>query len=305
MEYINCNLCGSDEHKLFREINDYRLVKCKRCGLVFRDPRPTQQEIHEQYSANYHIERLLRQKLGTEKGIEEEIKKNIGRSEEMLKYFSKETKLLDIGCSVGFFLASLKRYGWDATGIDISEWACEFARKKFGLNVFAGTIEEIQFNERFNVITMYHILEHLPRPLQSLKRVSELLADDGVLIIKGPNLGSFDRIWHGINWRGYSDRTHLYYFTLETYRMILEKAGFTVQKIIFQRWDPIAHLMEIRLGDGIRADHPPDATEKFRKRGRYNNLIFKRINKIRYIGAKLLNLKGRDLTIYAEKRDDL
>lgn len=88
-------------------------------------------------------------------------------------------KLLDIGCGVGFYIACLKRYGWDVKGIDISEWATEFARKKLELNVFTGTVEGNQFNEKFDIITMYHKLEHLPVPLRTLIKVSEILSDNG------------------------------------------------------------------------------------------------------------------------------
>ena len=305
MEYVNCNLCNSNEYKLFKEINGYRLVKCKQCGLVYLNPRLTQQEINKEYSAEYHIKRLLREEPKTKKEIEKEINKNIGRAEEIVKQFGNNGKLLDIGCGAGFFIAYLKRYGWDVTGVDISEWASKFAKEKLGLNVFTGSVEEIEFNDKFYVITMYHILEHLPDPLRTLKRILELLADDGVLVVKGPNLGSFDRIWHGKKWRRYDVPFHLYYFTPKTYGLILEKAGFSVQKMIFQYWDPIAHLMEIKIGDGIRADHPSDAIEKFRKSKAYNNLIFKGLNKVMYTVAKLLNLKDRDLTIYAKKRDNL
>jgi 2-polyprenyl-3-methyl-5-hydroxy-6-metoxy-1,4-benzoquinol methylase len=302
MNYVNCNLCNNNEYKLFKKIKGMQLVKCKQCGLVYLNPRPTQQEINEEYSAEYHIERLLGQEPKTEKEIEQEINKNIGRAEEIVKRFGNKGKLLDIGCGAAFFIACLKRYGWDVTGIDISEWASKFAGEKLGLNIFTGSVGEIQLKERFDVITMYHNLEHLPDPLKTLKRVSELLSDDGMLVVKGPNLASFDRIWHGNNWRGYSDKSHLYYFIPKTYQMMLEKAGFFVQKIIFQYWDPVAHLMEIRLEDGIRADHPPDAIEKFKT---HNNCFFKIIDKITCIMAKLLNLKGRDLTIYAKKRDGL
>ncbi|GAH46903.1 unnamed protein product [marine sediment metagenome] len=239
------------------------------------------------------------------KEIEEEISKNIGRVEEIVKQFGKEGELLDIGCSAGFFIACLKRYGWDVRGIDISEWATNFAREKLDLDVLMGSIEDVEISDRFDVITMYHILEHLPHPLQSLKKVSEILSNDGVLVVKGPNLASFDRIWHGTNWRGYTDQSHLYYFTPKTYQMLLERAGFLIQKIVFQYWDPISHLKEIKLGDGIRADHPSDVFEKFYRSKKYNNLIFKGIYKIGCVMAKLLNLKGRDLTIYAKKRGNL
>ena len=84
--------------------------------------------------------------------------------------------------------------------------------------------------------------------------------------------------------------------------MILEKAGFSVQKIKFQYWDPINHLLETMSGDGIRADHPPDAIEKNKEKRIYNNLIFDGFAKIMRITTVLLGLKGRDLTIYAKKR---
>lgn len=304
MEYINCNLCNSNEYKLFKEINGYRLVKCRQCGLVYLNPRPTQQEMNEEYSAEYHIKRLLRQEPKTEEEIGKEINKNIGRAEEIVKQFGKERKLLDIGCGAGFFIACLKRYGWDVRGIDISEWATNFAREKLDLDVLMGSIEDVEISDQFDVITMYHILEHLSHPLQSLKKVSEILSNDGVLVVKSPNLASFDRIWYGTNWRGYT-RFHLYYFTPKTYQMLLERAGFSIQKIVFQYWDPISHLKEIKLGDGIHADHPSDIFEKFYRSKKYNNLIFKSIYKIVYFMAKLLNLKGRDLTIYAKKRGNL
>lgn len=303
MEYVNCNLCNSNEYELFKEIDSHRLVKCKRCGLVYLNPRLTpRQEVNEEYSADYYIKIFLRQESKTKEEIEEEVNKNIGRAEEISGECNKGGKILDIGCGLGFFMACLKRYGWDVTGIDISEWATNFAKEKLGLNVFTGIIENIEFNTQFDVITIYHVLEHLSDPLKTLRRITEIIANEGILIIKGPNLASFDAIWHGRNWRGYDDRTHRYYFTPKTYEMILEKAGFFIQKMIFQYWNLATHLMEMRLGNGMRADHSPDVLERFNKSKEYNNLIFKATNKIGYTMTKLLGLKGRDLTIFAKKR---
>jgi len=170
MKYINCNLCNSNEYKLFKEIDGYRLVKCRNCGLVYLNPRPSQQEIKEKYSAEYHIKRLLKEETKTAKEIEGRINKNIGRAEEIVSQFGNKGKLLDIGCSAGFFITCLRRYGWNVSGIDISEWATEFARKKLELNVFTGTVEDIQYNEKYDIITMYHILEHFPNPIESFKK---------------------------------------------------------------------------------------------------------------------------------------
>jgi len=300
MEYVKCNLCNSNEYKPFKEINDCQLVKCKRCGLVYMNPRPTQQEINQQYSAEYHIERLLSKEPKTEEEIEQQINKNIGRAEEIAKRFGNKGKLLDIGCSTGFFMVCLKRCGWDISGVDVSNWASKFARDKLGLSVFTGSVEEIEFKDQFDVVTMNHTLEHLSDPFGTLRRVSEILINGGILIIKGPNFASFDRTWHGTNWRGYSDRGHLYYFTPRTYCMALEKAGFCVQKIIFQYWDPVAHFKEIRLGDGIRVDHPPDAITKSAFND-HNNHFLRAAGKALRVTARVLELRGRDLTIYANK----
>lgn len=305
MECTNCDLCKSNKYTTFKEIDGYKLVKCSECGLVYLNPRPAQQELNTQYPAEYHIAKLLGREPKTECEIEEEINKNIGTSAEIVKQFGTRGKLLDIGCSAGFFIASLKRRGWDVTGIDISEWASRFAREKLGLDVLTGSLEEVRIGEQFDVITMYHILEHLPDPLKTLKRVLGLIVNSGVLIIKGPNLASFDRMWHGANWRGYDLPFHLYHFTPKTYSMILDKAGFTVQKIILKPWNTDAHLKEMRLGDGTRADHPPRAIERFNKSNTKNNFIFKGINKMMDITTKLLSLKGRDLTIYAKRRNSL
>ena len=301
MEYINCNLCNSNKYKLFREINNYRLVKCKRCGLVYLNPRPAQQELNRGYNSEYYKKGII-QEDQTEAGIEKEIEKRLGRAREIIKISSKKKgKLLDIGCALGFFIACLKRYGWEVAGVESSEWSANFAKEKLGLNVFRGTIEEIEFTGYFNVITMYHLLEHLPNPLGILRKVSKILANDGLLVIKGPNLASFDRIWHGKNWWSYHLPFHFYHFTPRTYRMLLEKAGFSCNVIRCEYWDPILHLREIGLSDGIRADHSKSKTEQLgsTKKG---SIYLQKIHSITCIVSKLIGLKGRDLTIYAKQR---
>ena len=177
--------------------------------------------MNEEYYVEYHIERLLRRQPETQEEIEKEINKNIGRAEEIVSQFGNKRTLLDIGCGAGFFIACLKRYSWDVRGIDISEWATNFAREKLNLDVLMGSIEDVEISDQFDVITMYHTLEHLSHPLQSLKKVSEILSNDGVFVVKAPNLASFDRIWHGTKWRGYTDQSHFYYFTPKTYQMLL------------------------------------------------------------------------------------
>jgi 2-polyprenyl-3-methyl-5-hydroxy-6-metoxy-1,4-benzoquinol methylase len=302
MEHVKCNLCGSNEYKSLKKIDTYQLVKCKQCELVYLNPRPIQHLINEGYSYEYHINRILKKEPKTEKEIEEEINKHVGHAEELTRRCGGKQKLLDIGCSAGFFLACMKRHGWDVTGIEISDWASRYARERLGLNVFTGSVEDTEIKERFGVVTMLHILEHLPDPLRTLKSVAQIVENDGLLVIKGPNFGSFDRIWHGDNWRAYHLPSHLYHFTAKTYSMILREAGFEIKRIIFQRWNPITHWKEIRLGGGLRTDYPPDAVSSMGMNGPDINLLSKLIGKPLQMAASLMSLKGRDITIYAQKR---
>lgn len=302
MEYSGCNLCQSSEFVVFKKIDDYRLVKCKKCGLIYLNPRPDQQELNEKYSQRYYAQTLFSKQVTTEQQITQQIKKNMEKARRIMNIVGHKQTLLDIGCGMGFFIACMRQLGWDVAGIDISQWACSFAKEKLGMNVFAGKVEEIKFKKKFDVITMIHLLEHLPNPLKTLKSVSKIISDEGYLIIIGPNFSSFDRIWHGKNWRGYDLSRHLSHFTSRTYRMILEKSGFFVEKIDFQYWDIVSHLEQMRLDKNFRADYHPDVIKSIDKyQSSSKNYFYRVYNRLMFELSKLLGLTDRDLTIYAKK----
>ncbi|MFC1576780.1 class I SAM-dependent methyltransferase [Candidatus Omnitrophota bacterium] len=270
--------------------------------MVYLNPRPAKNEILKQYTAEYHVETLLGKKLESQGEIEAQIRKFDIRAEELTEKFGPGKSLLDIGCSAGFFMASLKKYGWAVSGLDVTEWAVKFARDRLSLDARVGTVEDISFDKKFDVITLFQILEHYFDPVGSLKKMIGLLREGGTLVIKGPNLASFDRVWHGKKWLGFHTPYHLYYFTPETYRMMLEKAGFSVEGMVFQYWNPVVHLMEMGLGDGARADHCPDDVVKFDKSRIEIHPAFKALNRAWGVAAHVLNLKGRDVIIYAKKK---
>jgi len=298
MENINCNLCRSWNLKSYKKIDDWQLVKCRRCGLVYLNPRPSEKEMQKKYNRKYY-QRGIFNENGTEKGIAKEMKKRSGRVDEILRVSKKKKgKLLDIGCGPGFFIALMKKKGWEVKGLDLSGWAVDFAREKLGLDVYQGRIEEIEFKEKFDVITMYHLLEHLPDPLGSLKRVSKIITDNGILVIKGPNFASFDRIWHGKKWWSYDLPFHLYHFTPKTYCLLIKKAGFIRQEIRYESFNLVDHLKEAKLSGSLRADHSKGQRKRLKKDNpKYLRKIFNVINSL----IKSAGLNGRDLTIYARK----
>ena len=304
MEYIDCNLCGQDHSKPFAVIDGYRLVRCLRCGLVYLNPRPPHGEIAAQYSADYHTKRLLGSSPKTEEEIERAVLRSGALADDLVRWFGPKKRLLDIGCSMGFFLACMKRRGWDVQGLDISDWAAAFAREKLGLDCRAGTVESVRFDTKFDISTLFQTIEHFTDPLGSLTKIHDLIDKDGILMIKSPNVAGFDRLWHGKKWRGFHPPFDLYYFSPRAYRTMLERAGFIITRIVYQYWNPVTHLMGMRLGGGIRADHDPDAVITFDKDAVRKNPVYKIVNTAWTVTARCLNLKGRDLILFAKRKED-
>ena len=133
-----------------------------------------------------------------------------------------------------------KRNGWRVHGTDVSAYATEFASKRLGQNVFCGEIWDAGFNEQsFDVITLWHVLEHTTSPMRTLQEVRKVLKPGGLLALAVPNLNdrlmqAVYRIVKGRKLRLFSigdKEIHLFHFSVRSLRLLLEKTGFTSVKI--------------------------------------------------------------------------
>jgi 2-polyprenyl-3-methyl-5-hydroxy-6-metoxy-1,4-benzoquinol methylase len=243
MEYVVCNLCGADNTKfrfLVRDRNSkeksvFNLVECKTCGLVYLNPRPTKEEINEYYPPWYHS-RAEKEIVDIEKtmiwGIpwREAMQK---KAKPILRH-KKEGRILDIGCGDGSLLKFMKELGWETHGIDFNEGSANYAREVLGLDVFAGRLEEVSCPEDFfDIIILFHVLEHLPDPLKTLERVRPLLKEDGVLLIEVPNFASFEARVFRSRWIGIAAPVHLHQFAPHTLEAMLKSAGFNTIELGF------------------------------------------------------------------------
>lgn len=231
MEYVKCDLCGSGDVALLftaKDINQlkkglFNIVKCRKCGLVYVNPRPTKQEISKFYPKSYF--------LGT--NFKTTLKSDVSQSQfSKIEKIKKPGKILDIGCGSGEFLAIARQNNWEVYGVEISKIATKYAKEKFGMNVFTGELLETNYpNEYFDVVTMWQVLEHLPNPSEVLTEINRILKNDGLLVVAVPNINSYQARIFKEFWFHLDAPRHLYHFEPDTLKKMLRKNGFKVLKI--------------------------------------------------------------------------
>jgi len=243
-EKLSCNLCGSKSSRLIFIKNGYNLVQCTSCGLVYVSNPPSKLELKKLYSfeSNYHTE------IQNE-SIDFEYWENRARKYyNLIKKYKARGRILDIGCSIGFFLKVVKENGWETHGVEISKDISDYARNKFGLDVFTGTIDEIKFPPKFfDVVTMWDFIEHVENPTQAMIITNKILKDDGILVLTTPNIdGLFPRLSYMVSkeinyWPHPEPPHHLFQFSKKTIYKLLNKTGFKILNIYDKR-NPIYYL---------------------------------------------------------------
>jgi SAM-dependent methyltransferase len=133
-------------------------------------------------------------------------------------------KVLDVGCATGFFLEIAQERGWDVYGVELSTYAARLSQKKFGKNIFNGTLEAACFaDNEFDLIALSDLLEHIPEPLAFLQEVRRILKPGGMAMIVTPNVASLsERLMRG-KWSHYKTE-HLYYLSPRTIGRFLERS---------------------------------------------------------------------------------
>ena len=240
MNQVNCNYCGKDDTQpvsrgadlLLNKAGDFHLVRCLNCDLIYQNPKLTKEELTEYYPDEYdpYQRGVVEQLSGVQKfDRQHEMSRRCTRIE---AYFDKPGKILDIGCATGLFLAAMKERGWEAHGIEPSDYAADYARTQYGLQVIHGTLEDTQLPEdQFDVVTMWDVLEHVDDPMETLKEVYRILKPNGLLVVSLPNPNSLEARIFGDTWIGWDRPRHLNIFSSEVIEKYLDKTGFQLNKI--------------------------------------------------------------------------
>jgi|SRR5579859_1923390 len=226
---LTCAICGSAETKPIFEKFGFPIARCRKCGLVYANPRMPTAAILARYSSGYFWNEYL-PAYGVRDGAFD-LKHFDHRYQSMLALILAQAgapgRMLEIGIGAGFFLKAAQRAGWQVQGIEISDEAASFAHGRLGLDVVKMPAEQLGFaSDRFDVVVMLEVVEHLFEPRRVLEDVYRVLRPGGILILSTPNFDALSRFALGSSWAVLSPGEHLYYFTRRTLRAILHSAGF-------------------------------------------------------------------------------
>lgn len=236
MQTPTCDLCGQNQISILYAGDTWQvpapagiaLVRCENCHLMYLNPRPGTEEIAEYYPEDYGayhtavederstINRWLR-------------RRKWAKRRKIIEQLSKRSQgyILDVGSSTGLFLNEMVQAGWQASGVELSHSAANYARNRFNLDIFEGTLPEAPFPSKlFDVITFWDVLEHTQSPKANLNRAYELLKVRGCILVHIPNWDSLDRKIFEPYWCGYDPPRHLYTFTSQTMDSLLRETGF-------------------------------------------------------------------------------
>lgn len=197
MIHIFCPLCGSDDAFPVAEVADYTEpftnVICRRCALVYADPQPTAEELSVYYKRQFI---QGRHQIATVEEARERAKRKGSQAkysiEGLRDGLTSASRVLEIGCSYGFLLHALEEgTGAEVEGVEPNDISGRFAEAEFGFPVFHGTVEEYlasPLQEGYDLIIIYHVLEHLPDPVAVLRALRQRLKPDGRLYVCVPDV---------------------------------------------------------------------------------------------------------------------
>ncbi len=233
-EEVVCYGCGSDEYTFLCHAEDdltgkpgrFTFVRCNGCGLAYQNPRVSLSHIKSYYDDEY-----LAHRKKTDWGVltpiyEWAMTKHDRDKEAIVRRYvdlNSSTRVLDVGCAVGTFLDHLhRRAGCQVNGVDFKP--LQGAKTLEHVNFHCGLFYELELPRRaFDLVTMWHFLEHDYDPKRSLREAKDVLSDDGVLVIEVPKKGSVTDRLYGDRWPGLQapqhtvlfDRDHLLNFVRE------------------------------------------------------------------------------------------
>ncbi len=221
-----CFCCKGDCYLKY-SLDNYELMKCKHCYSSFIYPRLTDEEIKSTYTEEYFTDSYYKDYQKSGKPYMEKIFNQLHK--EGLIIVGK--RILDIGCATGYFLSLAKDKGLDVIGVEMSEHWKKFAKDNYGIDILIGDFTHVNLEGQFDVITMFHVFEHIVDIPEAISGLNNILNEDGVIVIEVPHINGIGSRLKGRNWRQLNPPNHINFFTKKGFRSLFKNSGFNVFKV--------------------------------------------------------------------------
>lgn len=267
-----CFICGrsfGDGYDgIVAEGGSYGIKFCASCGLGKTEPFLDESEFKKIYSSTYREEDSRRFFAP----LESLIKVLRVQRCKTIERLGKKGRILDVGCGRGDFLLLMKERGWTPTGLELDE-RVERHGKSIGMDLRSGSLDSVKFpDNHFDVVTFWHVFEHLRNPEWVLKECRRILKPGGLLLISVPNAGSLQARLSGKHWFHLDPPFHLYHYSLQNIKKLIEGFSFKTLKVkhFSLEYNPYGYIQSIFNSLGFRPNLFYDfLRSKLRKKDSY------------------------------------
>lgn len=239
-----CPICSSPTLRPHISCVDFTVSKesfaiaaCAGCGLKFTNPRPAEGEIGRYYQSEEYVSHSNTSK-GVVNSLYQQVRKRALKNKlKLINSLSPKGSLLDIGCGTGHFLSICKADGWKTIGIEPDPKARKFATEGFGLEVREEAALSVLPDHSYEIISMWHVLEHVHRLNERVEELKRLLKPGGRVVIAVPNCSSLDAEIYGEFWAAWDVPRHLYHFTPADIENLFSRHQMKVERVLPMPFD--------------------------------------------------------------------
>ncbi|MCX8155618.1 MAG: class I SAM-dependent methyltransferase [Verrucomicrobiae bacterium] len=232
--------------RLFGAAGQWCLSQCPnaQCGLIWMNPMPLDEDLHLAYETYFTHESsqestarkiclAMYHAFNSIAGIFTGLTQYKQKMQCLYLENVSPGSLLDVGCGDGRFLNEMKPRGWQVQGVEIDPQAVKIAREKYKLEVHLGDLKQANFsNDSFDAITLRHVVEHLPHPVDTLRECRRILKPGGHLVVVTPNTKSWGHSLFKQHWLGLDQPRHLMIFSPASMALCAKQAGFEKIQIV-------------------------------------------------------------------------
>lgn len=230
---MGCTICRSEKISLANQFDDYAIMECGDCKYAMVDPMPDSETLDRLYNSKAYFDTHMRYNFETitDTEIDKLVQQQFIFHTAMLKGVEVNAgkKMLEVGPGGGFALKAFTLMGYEVMGLETSEVASSFIKKRLGLQVINSSIEDYDPTQygKYDLILLNHVLEHFIEPEAAMQKLRLMLAPGGLLYIRVPDHDSYDRRAYGKAWPAYA-QYHISNFSEKSLSILLKRNGLKI-----------------------------------------------------------------------------